>query len=81
MLQLQHQVAFPENLLIAVANYSCGVKKQQSPPKSFSKEFWWCLLGSGVHTRCIVKTGGFTRGVCVKIGDFLLNLKVFLWNS
>ena len=33
-----------------------------------------------VHTRCIVKTSGFTRGVC-KNRVFLLNLKVFLWNS
>ena len=34
---------------------------------------------NSVHTRCIVKTGGFTRGVC-KIGDFI-KFKGFLWNS
>ena len=34
-----------------------------------------------VHTRCIVETGGFTRGVCKQTSGILLNLKVFLWNS
>ena len=38
------------------------------------------IKDDSLHTRCIAKTIGFTRGVCVKIGD-LLNLKVFLWNS
>ena len=32
---------------------------------------------ASLHTRCIVKTGGFTRGVCKNRG---LNFKVFLWN-
>ena len=35
---------------------------------------------NSVHTRCIVKTSGFTRGVCKNKG-FYKNLKVFLWNS
>ena len=30
-----------------------------------------------MHTRGIVKTSGFTRGVCIKIGDFIIEFKDF----
>ena len=52
------------------------VENRQKACRNIFDTFRHFKLNS-VHTRCIVKTSGFTRGVCEKIGDFI-KFKSFL---
>ena len=40
------------------------------PSKWMLVIFFWILVNR-VHTRCIVKTSGFTRGVCKNRGSYI----------
>ena len=47
----------------AIANYRCYTPNTILA-ETITKQFPETSLFDSVHTRCIVKTSGFTRGVC-----------------
>ena len=54
----------------AIEKISCHSQNMEWPPPSKDltggQNDFGIILFNNVHTRCIVKTSGFTRGVCKK---------------